>query len=49
MLRTYKYYVFYKREDGDIYAYTDNKEYYRKFKEQRNMKKFIYKKKELTR
>ena len=49
MLRTYKYYVFYKRRDGDIYAYTDNKKYYRKFKEQWNMKEFIYKKKELTR
>ena len=48
MIKTYKYYIFYKRSDGDIYAYTDNKEYYKKFKEQRNMKNFIYKKKELT-
>lgn len=48
MINTYRYFIFYKKSDGGIYAYTDTKEYYKKFKEQRNMKYFLYEKKDLT-
>jgi hypothetical protein len=45
--RRYTYYIYYTN-DGEIYAYTDNKEYAKAFKQQRNPKKFYQKKIELT-
>lgn len=48
MLKTYDYWLFYKKSDNELYAYTDDKELYKLFKHQRNMKLFYYKKQELT-
>ena len=40
--KLYKYWIFYK--DNEIYAYTDSKEYAKRFMEERNMKLFQKKK-----
>lgn len=37
---TKKYWIYILNKDGDIYAYTDDKELAKKFESQRNMKKF---------
>lgn len=48
MLKTYDYWLFYKKDDNDLYAYTDSKELSKLFKSQRNMKIFRYEKVDLT-
>lgn len=49
MLKTYDYWFFFNKDNDELYAYTDDKKFYKDFKSQRNMKLFYYKKKELTR
>ena len=48
MLKTYKYWFFYKKETDELYAYTDVKEIAKLFKSQRNKNLFHCKKKEIT-
>ena len=49
---TYPYwliYFIYENGENELYAYTDNKSFMKRFKEERDMKKFIVIKRELTR
>lgn len=45
---TYKYWLFLTKDTNELYAYTDTKEYKDQFISERNMDKFICKKKLLT-
>ena len=47
MCKTYKYWLYYY--DDELYAYTDNKSYAKSFERDRDMNKFIKRKKEITR
>ena len=47
MTKTYKYWFYYL--DGELYAYTDKKEYAKIFEEERDMTKFTKRKEEITR
>lgn len=47
-MKTYKYYLYYVKKDNSLYAYTDNKEYRKRFKKFRNPEYFYEKKKTMT-
>jgi len=47
MTKTYKYWFYYL--DGELYAYTDKKEYAKIFEEERDMTRFRKRKEEITR
>lgn len=47
--KEYKYYFIFKKDTGDLFAYTDNKIYIQEFKKSRDMNRFYVKKQYINR